>query len=55
MSIRFEVGGDILKVARGPLTGEGFGGRPGPQQGTGAEPCWGSGGKAPGSKMRKTF
>ena len=28
-------------------TGEGSGGRPGPQRGTGAEPRWGSRGRSP--------
>lgn len=32
--------------AGGPPTGEGSGGRWGPQQGTGAEPCWGSRGQS---------
>ena len=51
--MRFEVGGDILKVdsyggQSPPLsTGEGSGGCWGPQQGTGAERHWGSRGKSP--------
>ena len=52
LSIRFEVGGEIVKVdgtggRRPPRISEGSGGRPGPHRGAGAEPRWGSRGRSP--------
>ena len=51
LSLRFEVGGEIVKVdgtgGRRPLHRRGIWGRLGPQWGTGAEPRWGSRGRSP--------
>lgn len=44
-----------MKVAGGPLTGEGFGAAQVPSGVQGQSPVWGPGGNAPGSKMSLTF